>query len=520
MCGIAGIVGRSDAPLLHAMLRLIAARGPDDQGVLLADGVSLGHNRLSIIDLSPEGRQPLSNEDGTLHLVFNGEVYNYRELRRDLEPRHRFRSQTDSEVLLHLYEEQGPAMLGRLRGMFAFALFDQRQRPARLFLARDPLGIKPLYYGYDQAGHFCFASEIKALLAATDQFQEFPNGHYYLDGEGLVPYWQVPAGSMQVRDPDEAVALVDRELRRAVRRRLVADVPLGVFLSGGLDSSLIAAVVADLLPRCGGQRLCSFGVGLKGSADLYWAQVVARHLGTDHHTHAFSPEDLFEVLPDVIYHLESFDPALVRSALPTYLVSRLARRHVKVVLSGEGADELFAGYHYLKEHAGRPQTLHGELREITADLHHTNLQRVDRLSMAHGLEARVPFLDIDLVEAAFAIHPDLKQVQEAGLTEKWILRRVAERYLPSDVVWRRKEKFATGTGVGDVLAARAAAAIDEAEFAAACEAEGGWLLSSKEELLYYRIFAAHFGAATPRLIAQMGRSRSLGESRRYQAARR
>jgi asparagine synthase (glutamine-hydrolysing) len=533
MCGIAGIIGRADAAATERMLADLRLRGPDDRGVMLEDGISLGHSRLSIIDLSERGRQPLSNEDGTLWLVFNGEIYNFRELRAHLSGLHRFRTATDSEVLLHLYEEKGPAMVRDLDGMFAFVLYDLQSRVA--FLARDPLGIKPLYYLRDAHGDLLFASEIKSLISFGEEVREFPNGTaatFRVDSlkqdldrsidpiqGGALRFWSVPSRAVWTADPTSAVDQIDTLLCGAVRKRLVADVPVGVFLSGGLDSSLIAAIARQLA----GERLMSFATGLGGCADLGHARRVADFLGTEHYELPFSPEDLIESLPDVIYRLESFDPALVRSSIPTYFVSKLAARRVKVVLSGEGADELFAGYQYLKEYAGDPAELDRELREITSDLHNTNLQRVDRMTMSVGLEGRVPFLDKALVAAAFRMHPDLKLRRDpqraaamgyaAPWVEKWILRRVAERWLPDEVAWRRKEKFAIGTGTGAILEAYAESQVSDADLARERSLPDGRAVHSKEELLYWRIFRTWYG--TPAVTAQVGRSRSLNPGQRY-----
>lgn len=520
MCGIAGIIGRTDAAVLDGMLQRIRRRGPDDRGMMLEDGITLGHNRLSIIDVNERGRQPLSNEDGKVWLVFNGEIYNYKELRASLKETHTFRTETDSEVLVHLYEEKGPDMVHDLDGMFAFLLYDARI--GRVFMARDPLGIKPLYYLRDERGHTLFASEIKALTPYGATVCEFPNGTWYQSGHGKETFWSLPKRGTQITDEHEAIDLIIRHLEQAVQKRLVADVPLGVFLSGGLDSSLISSITKRMV----GGRLKSFATGMVGCADLTYARAVADYLETEHHEVAFSRADLIRALPEVIYNLESFDPALVRSAIPTYFVSRLARQHVTVVLSGEGADELFAGYHYLKEYSGRPDDLDAELRSITAGLHNTNLQRVDRQTMAVGLEGRVPFLDKALVAAAFRIHPHLKlrkdgvRAKEMGQSspwvEKWILRRAAEKYLPTDVVWRTKAKFAVGTGTGEVLEAYAGEQISDADYKRERMLPNGEIIASKEELLYWRIFRESFGS--DHIIAHMGRSRSLNEGTRYGAS--
>ncbi|MFZ5648003.1 MAG: asparagine synthase B [Bacillota bacterium] len=488
MCGIAGGFGNPDREIIEEMLAMMRHRGPNDSGVYQSPGVVLGHNRLTIIDLNT-GRQPLSNENGDLWLVYNGEIYNYRQLRSWLMDRgHCFKTNTDSEVLVHLYEEMGPRMVDHLDGMFAFALC----QGGRFMLARDRLGIKPLYYGRDSGGTLYFASEIKALLGVCPDVKEFPNGNYYTHDQGLQPYFYLqPLEDAVEKDLQRAVNTLREKLKAAVKKRLVADVPVGVFLSGGLDSSLIAAMARESVEG----ELHSFAVGMAGCKDLEFSRVVARHLGTVHHTYEYQPGEVIEALPEVIYHLESYDPALVRSAIPTFFVSRLASRHVKVVLSGEGADELFAGYEYLR----RPGCgdLNRELLTITSALHNTNLQRVDRMTMAHSIEGRVPFLDVDVVRYALRLSGELK-LPPGRPVEKWVLRKVAESYLPQRVVWREKEKFAYGTGTSQVLSRWV-----ETAFRGGKKMPGG----SREEMLYRSIFRRHFPqAVADRLV---GRTRSV-----------
>ena len=509
MCGIAGATApRGDT--VARMLDAMGHRGPDDRGLWVGD-LTLGHRRLSIIDVAG-GHQPMANEDGTVRVVFNGEIYNYRELREELAARgHRFRTTSDTEVLVHLYEEEGPGLVRRLYGMFAFAL----ATPDGLVLARDPLGVKPLYVGRDASGTLLFASEIGALLPHVETLAEFPPGHYWTPRDGFVRYYRLPPVRHDLNDPAAAVAELIARLRQAVRRRLVADVPVGVFLSGGLDSSLIAALVAEARAETG-EPVHSFAVGMPGSEDLERARQVAEHIGSIHHEYVFTREELLALLPEVVRRLESFDPALVRSAVPTYLVSRLARQYVKVVLTGEGADELFGGYQYLKRPEIRAR-LQEELREITLALHNTNLQRVDRMTMAHGLEGRVPFLSVTLVDLAWRIPPKWKIHERTG-TEKWILRQAARRFLPETIVQREKAKFAMGTGVGPTLEAYAEAVVSDRELAAEREPWPGLELGSKEEVLYFRWFRQAFGEKAPLVARLVGRSRSLNPHQLYAPA--
>lgn len=496
MCGIAGGFGRPELKKIKKMLEVMAKRGPDDRGIYNTHDVVLGHNRLTIVDLKT-GHQPLFNEDGTISLVFNGEIYNYRRLRSWLvEKGHVFKTNTDSEVLIHLYEEMGPEMVKKLDGMFAFAIFGKRD----FLLARDPMGIKPLYYGRDSEGTLYFASEMKGLLQVTDDVKEFPNSHYYTKSGGFQRYFKVTPEKEITTDEKMLIDQLEDILSRAVQKRLMADVPVGVFLSGGLDSSLIAALARKYVPG----ELHSFAVGVKGSEDLYYSRKVARHIGTIHHVFEYTDEDVIKALPQVIYYLESFDPALVRSAIPTYFVSRLASKFVKVVLSGEGADELFGGYEYLKNR--EVEAINEELLKLTHALHNTNLQRVDRMTMANSIEGRVPFLDVEVINFAFSLKEDLK-LSPVKRTEKWILRKVAERYLPEEVVWRKKQKFAHGTGTSSVLARWAKrSAVPPVEQSTL----GGMSKSqtlSREEQVYKRIFKKYFSGVKD--LSFVGKTRSV-----------
>lgn len=496
MCGIAGVQGEDAASCLEIMLDALSHRGPDGRRSHPVKLGGLGHVRLAIMD--PEGgAQPLHNEDKTLTLIANGEIYNHRSVRARLSG-HTFQTTSDSEVILHLYEEKGPGMLETLRGMYAIAILHS---DGTLFLARDPLGIKPLYWGKDERGRLLFASEMKALLPLTKDVRPFPPGHFYRTGEGVRRFFRLNWKHPVLQDPEQAVSLTRSRLEEAVRACLVSDVEVGSFLSGGLDSSLVTAMAR----RIGGPGLKTFAVGMPGSPDLAQARKVATFLGTDHKELIYTQEDVLSALPDVIRHLESFDVPLVRSAVATHFASLLASRHVKVVLTGEGADELFAGYHYLKDLS--PESLQRELRAITLSLHRSNLQRADRLSMAHGVEARVPFLELPVVALAFATHPGLKLGPD-GRTEKWILRRVAEAYLPADVVSRPKEKFSLGTGSGQFLGSYAEKTVSASELKREEALPGGTHLVSLEELLYWRYFRDLCDA--PSVLKRMGRARTLG----------
>jgi asparagine synthase (glutamine-hydrolysing) len=496
MCGIMGITRGGAAQSVAPLLKLLAHRGPDGRGVWQNAHHTFGHTRLSIIDLDG-GSQPMTDAGGRMHVTFNGEIYNYRQLRQSLGGEGAFRTHSDTETILGLAgtSDLPERWVRKLDGMFAFALADGPE----LMLARDPLGVKPLYVG-EINGATAFASELKVLAGQAKSISEFPPGHVFHARRGLRPYWRLEPSAKDVQDVDEAKAGLRRRLEAAVRKRLIADVPVGVFLSGGLDSSLIAA-----LARRHKEPLNTFAVGTSDSEDRLLARQVAQFLGTRHHERLYEIDEAVEILPEVIYHLESFDCALVRSAIPNYFLAKLASERVKVALSGEGADELFAGYDYLR--ALDMAALDEELLSITRALHNTNLQRCDRMSMAHGLEVRVPFLDdLRVVEYAFRIPTNLKQYGPERI-EKWILRMVAQDILPPNIAWRKKQKFAAGSGLGERMAEFAQRQISDSQFRREREIADGQFVRSKEELLYYRIFKQMYPQKD--LLPLVGRSRSV-----------
>jgi len=432
------------------------------------------------------------NERGDLSVVFNGEIYNHLELRRELEARHVFRSRSDTEVLLHLYEDEGEDMLRRLDGMFAFAIAGSRG----LLVARDPLGIKPLYIGW-KPGSAYIASELKAF-PPVDAIEAIPAGHARLnDG----PPWRYalpfpPQPALRPLERGEAVAEIRRRLEQAVLKRLMSDVPVGVLLSGGLDSSVIAALM-----RPHTVALHSFTAGMAGAPDLDAAREVARCLGTEHHELVYTEEEVRRALPEVIRQLESFDAPLVRSAIPMYFICKVASEHVKVALSGEGADELFAGYAYLSRVRGTGK-LRSELIGITERLQDTNLQRADRMGMAHGLEVRVPFLDLGLVRYAHRLPLELVQPRQ-DRPEKWLLREACRGLLPDSILGRRKLKFSEGAGSSGLGARIAEEAIDEPAFNDEKRVPGALPLRSREELYYYRIWREVMPpSVSPRLVGR------------------
>ena len=381
MCGIVGTFPNNDKVAVDNGVRLLKHRGPDADAVVETPGGTFGHTRLSIIDVE-HGHQPMVQDDTSI--IFNGEIYNYQVLRElvslDTE------TDSDTEVILNLYKLLGPEFVSLLDGMFAFAITDG----SSIYMARDPLGIKPLYYAIAK-NTLHFASEIKALLDVSMAVKEFPAGHWWHSEYGLTQFYQVEKDSIftpasPATPSKDDLAVIRENLKQAVEKRMIADpgVPVGVSLSGGLDSSIVATLAKDVK-----NDLNTFVVGVSGSEDLRTSQEVADYLGTRHHVYEYSFDEMVEVLPKVIYHLESFDAALIRSAIPNYFLAKLASDHVKVILTGEGADELYAGYDYL-ESVTDPDQLQDEIHIITNNLHNTNLQRADRMSMAHCLEARVP----------------------------------------------------------------------------------------------------------------------------------
>ncbi len=485
MCGIIAIFGQNAhqwAPKLDNMLNRLSHRGPDEQGAYVDNRIVLGQTRLSIIDVA-RGKQPIFAEDGIKCIICNGEIYNHLALRNTLRQQHHFRTNSDTEAILHLFEEEGEQSVSKLDGMFAFVVYDGTD----ILVARDPLGIKPLYYS-QKDGCIFFSSEIKALDSMADTIYEFPAAHYYSSQRGLVQYYHLPEFLEWKDDVAEISQGLHDKLYQAVEKRWMSDVPVGCFLSGGLDSSLICAISKQNF-----DHLDTFSVGLEAeSPDLIFARKVAQFLGTTHHEYAYTVDDVLKALPDVIYHLESFDPALVRSAIPCYFVSRLAKDYVKVILTGEGSDEVFAGYHYFKRFDSENDVYQEAVRILTG-LHNMNLQRVDRATMAHSIEARVPFLDINFVEYAMSIDPELKLAGKGKRMEKWLLRQAFADYLPEEIIWRPKMEFAAGCGSEELITHLVEEEISDTEFNREMEKLKDINIRSKEEFYYFRIFHDFFG---------------------------
>jgi asparagine synthase (glutamine-hydrolysing) len=440
MCGIAGIWGDTDVSLVKKMMSLVSHRGPDAEGMFVSQNGSgvLGHRRLSIMD--PEGGdQPIYNEAKNMAVIANGEIYNFPHLRHELVKQHKFYTTSDSEAMVHLYEDHGVSMVEYLDGMYAFVIADE----SNFYAARDPIGIKPLYLG-ELNGSLIFASELKAFPSNCAMVQEFPPGTFFHSAQGFSAFYTVPELLSRQAPVEDYIKKIRETLETAVVKRLMSDVPLGAFLSGGLDSSLIAALARKHM-----DQLHTFSVGIEGSRDLEAARLVSNHLDTIHHEYILTEREVRETLPEIIYYLESFDQDLVRSAIPCYFTSRLAADYVKVILTGEGADELFGGYSYYKD-IGDSEFLHRELRRSLASLHNINLQRVDRMTMAHAIEGRVPFLDLTMIRLGQLIPTEMK-IMGSPPTEKWILRKAFEDLLPTEIIWRVKEQFDEGSGTVEML---------------------------------------------------------------------
>ena len=476
------------------MLERITHRGPDDHGEVQVGETWLGHTRLSIVDVQ-SGKQPLSTDDEKLFLVGNGEVYNHEHVKRGLEHDTTYATKSDNEVALHLVREKGPDALDELEGMFAFLIAGEE---GFFVAARDPVGIKPLYWA-EREGVYRFASEIHAFEPDWRPWVEvFPPGHYWTPDGGLERFADAvrrdEAAEHPEAEPSEADLTETREeLVASVHRQMMGDVPVGVFLSGGLDSTLIAAVAARYLQERG-QQLKTFAVGTEHSSDLAAARHAAEYLGTEHHERVYTAEEAEAVVADVVRSIEHFDPSLVRSAVPNYLLAEMTAKHVKVVLTGEGADELFAGYEYLSglEDA---EDLHDEIVRTVEGLHNLNLQRADRVTMAHGLEARVPFLDREVIALALRL-PARWKLSPPGTQEKMLLRRSFEGWLPDELLYRDKEQFGDGSGAAEVLTHKLEQSVSDADF----EAERDLVtpgFRTKEELAYFRIWSEHLEGVRP-----------------------
>eukprot|EP00005_Dracoamoeba_jomungandri_P008316 CAMPEP_0174277676 /NCGR_PEP_ID=MMETSP0439-20130205/61054_1 /TAXON_ID=0 /ORGANISM="Stereomyxa ramosa, Strain Chinc5" /LENGTH=568 /DNA_ID=CAMNT_0015370015 /DNA_START=2426 /DNA_END=4132 /DNA_ORIENTATION=+ len=514
MCGIFALFNfynlsldqlRSKATALSSKM---AHRGPDGWGGCGGKGWCLCHERLSIVDVAG-GKQPLLSVDGHISMVCNGEIYNFKELYEEIEHKEDILTKSDSEIIIHLWKIYGVDLVHKLNGMFCFILVDETDGPENrvVFVARDHVGIKPLYMARGNNGEIAFSSELKSICCVEElvEFQAIPAGHYWTNKTDSFtkfydPEWDHDGFKYRECPTSQEMRLVHDGLRKAIVYRLLSDVQLGILVSGGIDSSIVSGVMMDHIRSEAKARgvpcpvVKAFSVGQEGSPDILAARQVAASLGLEHYEKLFTPEEAFEIIPKVVYHLETYEPELIRSAIPNYFLAELAAKHVKVVITGEGADEIFAGYRYFVD-CPDSDHMQKELRRIYHHLEIVNLQRADRMTMAHGLEARVPFLDINFLEIAMAIDPSKKMINEENENkEKFYLRKIFEKYVNPKVLWRTKAMQCEGVGktwVSD-LQAYCSTLISDEDYARAGEIFPNNPPQSKEEFYYRSLFEEYY----------------------------
>lgn len=506
MCGIAGILQiKTQTEALRSkalgMSRTIRHRGPDWSGIYCGQSAILTHERLSIVD-PQSGGQPLYSPNRKQILAVNGEIYNHRDLRKRYANTYDFQTGSDCEVILALYRDKGIDFLEELNGIFAFALYDEERD--EFLLARDPIGVIPLYIGRDAEGHLYFASELKALEGQCESYEPFLPGHYYHSREGKMKRWykrdwtdyeavkQHPVGTDRLKEA----------LEKAVQRQLMSDVPYGVLLSGGLDSSVISAIAKEYAARrietdgtgdAWWPQLHSFAVGLKDAPDLAKAREVAQHIGTVHHEIHYTIQEGLDAIRDVIYYIETYDVTTVRASTPMYLLARVIKSMgIKMVLSGEGADEIFGGYLYFHK-APDAKSFHEETIRKLSKLHLYDCLRANKSLSAWGVEGRVPFLDKEFLDVAMRLDPEVKRCTGKEI-EKKVLREAFADKLPHSVAWRQKEQFSDGVGYNwiDTLKRVTAQAVSDEQMAHAAQRFPINTPMSKEEYYYRSIFAEHF----------------------------
>lgn len=500
-------------PQLLEMSKKVRHRGPDWSGIYADDKAILAHERLAIVDPA-SGKQPLFSEDRNLILAANGEIYNHRELRARLQESYNFQTKSDCEIILALYKEKGCEFLDELNGIFGFAIYDVEKD--EYFIARDHMGIIPLYIGWDKKGTFYVASELKALEGTCTRIELFPPGHYLHSSEGSFVRWYTRdwMDYNTVKDNDvvnyeQTIKELRNALDAAVHRQLMSDVPYGVLLSGGLDSSVTSAIAkkysqkrieSDDTKEAWWPQLHSFSVGLKGSPDLAAAQKVADHIGTVHHEIQFTIQEGLDAIHDVIYNLETYDITTIRASTPMYLMARVIKSMgIKMVLSGEGADELFGGYLYFHK-APNAKEFHEETVRKLDKLHMYDCLRANKSLAAWGIEGRVPFLDKEFMDVAMRINPKLKMIngnsdpRARQAMEKWLVRKAFEDMLPESVVWRQKEQFSDGVGYSwiDTLKKVVEKEVTADQLANAQYRFPIQTPTTKEEYYYRSFFEGHF----------------------------
>ena len=506
MCGIVGIfdIKEQSSELRKKALRMsqkIRHRGPDWSGIYCGSHAILCHERLSIVD-PQSGKQPLYSPDGKQVLAVNGEIYNHQQIRQETASEYEYQTGSDCEVILALYRAHGINFLERLSGIFAFALYDEERD--EYLIARDPIGVIPLYIGHDKDGKTYVASELKALEGFCDEYEPFLPGHYLYSREGVMRRWYT-RDWMQYDSVKDNPADIDKlrvGLQEAVKQQLMSDVPYGVLLSGGLDSSIVSAIAQKYAAKRvedGGQtgawwpRLHSFAVGLKGAPDLEKARCVAEHIGTVHHEINYTIQEGLDAIRDVIYFTETYDVTTVRASTPMYLLARVIKSMgIKMVLSGEGADEIFGGYLYFHK-APSAQAFHEETVRKLSKLHWYDCLRANKSLSAWGVEGRVPFLDRDFLDIAMRLNPQAKMCP-GDVMEKKILRKAFADMLPEEIAWRQKEQFSDGVGYSwiDTLKKITSEQVSDEQMAHAAERFPIHTPLCKEEYFYRSIFEEHF----------------------------
>ena len=495
-------------PQVLDMSKSIRHRGPDWSGIFSNDKTVMAHERLAIVDPT-SGKQPLLSADGRYVLAANGEIYNHKELQAQLEGKYEFQTASDCEIILALYQEKGPDFIDEMNGIFGFALYDTVKD--EYFIARDHMGIIPLYMGWDQNGTFYVASELKALEGVCTKIELFPPGHY-MTSETKVPVQWYTRDWMEfdaVKDNETNIDDLHDSLAAAVRRQLMSDVPYGVLLSGGLDSSVTSALAklyaakrieADDDQAAWWPQLHSFAVGLEGSPDLAAAAKVAKHIDTVHHEVKFTIQEGLDAIRDVVYHLETYDITTIRASTPMYLLARAIKAlGIKMVLSGEGADELFGGYLYFHK-APTPKDFHEETVRKLDKLHQYDCLRANKSLAAWGIEGRVPFLDKEFMDVAMRINPSDKMITSDRI-EKWVIRKAFEKYLPESVAWRQKEQFSDGVGYDwiDTLKEVVEDNVSDEQMKNAHHKFPIQTPQNKEEFYYRSIFEEHYPSDTAAL---------------------
>ena len=510
MCGIVGIfkIKSQSEELRNKALRMaqkIRHRGPDWSGIYTGGSAILAHERLSIVD-PQSGGQPLYSPNRKQILAVNGEIYNHREIRTRYAGRYEFRTGSDCEVILALYQDKGIHFLEELNGIFAFALYDEERD--EFLIARDPIGVIPLYIGHDADGTIYVASELKALEGFCDEYEPFLPGHYFYSKEGKIKQWYTRDWTdyEAVKDNPASVTDLHDALEEAVHRQLMSDVPYGVLLSGGLDSSVISAIAkkyaAKRIETDGASdawwpQLHSFAIGLKGAPDLIKAREVAEYIGTVHHEINYTIQEGLDALRDVIYFIETYDVTTVRASTPMYLLGRVIKSMgIKMVLSGEGADEIFGGYLYFHK-APDARAFHDETVRKLSKLYLYDCLRANKSLSAWGVEGRVPFLDKEFLDVAMRLNPKAKMAP-GKVIEKKIVREAFADMLPESVAWRQKEQFSDGVGYSwiDTLKAITATAISDEQMAKAADRFPVNTPQNKEEYYYRSIFEEHFPSAS------------------------